>query len=162
MSAALTAAAISAALPAAARAAWQGLVDVAEAVRKAAPTLALSVDTVENRGFEYHTGVTFSVFARGAQRELGRGGRYTLSQGGETATGATFFVDALMTVVPREEAGWTLFAPFGTPRSAIAAWQVKGWRVIAGLAKSKDDLAEAKRLGCTHVLAGEAAKEVST
>ena len=28
----------------------------------------LTVDPVENRGFEYHTGVTFSVFARGAQR----------------------------------------------------------------------------------------------
>jgi len=152
-------------LPAAAKAAWQGLVDVAEAVRKAAPDLALTVDAVENRGFEYHTGVTFSVFARGSQRELGRGGRYALTQSGngaEPATGATFFVDALLAVVPLPQASRTLFAPLGTPRATIAAWQAKGWSVSAGLAQVADDLKEAQRLGCTHVLAGDAAKEIAS
>ena len=151
-------------LPAAARAEWQALVQVAEAVQAAAPKLALTFDAVENRGFEYHTGITFSVFARGAQRELGRGGRYALTQGnngGEPATGATLLVDALLAVVPRPAATWTLFAPFGTPRTTIASWQVKGWRVVAGLAKVGDDTAEAKRLGCSHVILGEAAKEIS-
>jgi ATP phosphoribosyltransferase regulatory subunit len=148
-------------LPATAKAAWQGLVSVAEAVRSAAPTLALTVDAVENRGFEYHTGVTFSVFARGSQRELGRGGRYSLGAGGEPATGATLLVDALLGVVPRGAATWSLYAPFGTPRNVVATWQVKGWRVVAGLGKVNDDSAEAKRLGCSHVLAGETAKEIS-
>ena len=149
------------ALPPAAKAEWQKLVDVAEAVRAAAPTLALTVDAVENRGFEYHTGITFSVFARGSQRELGRGGRYALTQGGEPATGATLLVDALLGVVPRPAATWTLFAPYGTARNVIASWQVKGWRVVAGLAKVGDDAAEARRLSCTHVIVGEAAKEIS-
>ena len=151
-------------LPAAAKAEWEALVEVANAVRSASPTLALTVDAVENRGFEYHTGVTFSVFARGSQRELGRGGRYRLAQGnngGEPATGATLLVDALLGVVPRGAATWSLYAPFGTPRNVIAAWQLKGWRVVAGLAKASDDGAEAKRLGCSHVLAGEAAKDIS-
>ncbi len=150
-------------LPPAAKAEWQKLVDVAEAVRAAAPTLALTVDAVENRGFEYHTGITFSVFARGSQRELGRGGRYALTGGNssEQATGATLLVDALLGVVPRPAATWTLFAPFGTPRTTIASWQVKGWRVVAGLAKVGDDAAEARRLGCSHVIAGDAAKEIS-
>ena len=151
-------------LPPAAKAEWQGLVAVAEAVRAASPTLVLTVDAVENRGFEYHTGVTFSVFARGSQRELGRGGRYRLAQGnngGEPATGATLLVDALLGVVPRAAATWSLYAPFGTPRQVVAAWQIKGWRVVAGLAKVSDDSGEAKRLGCSHVLAGEAAKEIS-
>ncbi len=147
------------ALPPAAQKEWQSLMDVAKGVRIAAPNLALTVDAVENRGFEYHTGVTFSVFARGSQRELGRGGRYSLGQN-EPATGATFFVDALIGVVPRNGAEKTLFAPFGTKRAAIAAWQSKGWRVVAGLAKTNDDDAEARRLGCTHVLAGDAANEL--
>jgi len=150
-------------LPAAAKAEWQGLVNVAEAVRKAAPDLVLTVDAVENRGFEYHTGVTFSIFARGSQRELGRGGRYALTQGStgaEPATGATFFVDALLAVVPRPASGRALFAPLGTPRSVVAAWQAKGWSVLAGLTKAADDAKEAKRLGCTHVLAGDAANEI--
>ncbi len=149
-------------LPAAAKSAWQGLVAVAEAVRSASPVLALTVDAVENRGFEYHTGVTFSVFARGSQRELGRGGRYTLGNNAtEPATGATLLVDALLGVVPRGAATWSLYAPFGTPRMVVASWQVKGWRVIAGLAKVGDDATEAKRLGCSHVLVGETAKEVA-
>jgi ATP phosphoribosyltransferase regulatory subunit len=151
------------ALPTAAKAEWQGLVAVAEAVRASAPTLSLTVDAVENRGFEYHTGVTFSVFARGSQRELGRGGRYRLTQGsngGEPATGATLLVDALLSVVPRGAAVSSLYAPFGTPRKVIAAWQAKGWRVVAGLAKVGDDGVEAKRLGCSHMLAGDAAKEI--
>lgn len=146
-------------LPPAARQEWQRLVAVAEAVRAAAPNLALTVDAVENRGFEYHTGVTFSVFARGSQRELGRGGRYSLGQN-EPATGATFFVDALLAVVPRDAAPQTLFAPFGTRRAVIASWQSKGWRVLAGLEKSNDDVAAARRLGCTHILAGDTVTEL--
>lgn len=150
-------------LPAAAKGEWQKLLIVAEAVRAAAPNLVLTVDAVENRGFEYHTGVTFSVFARGSQRELGRGGRYTLTlaNGSETATGATLLVDTLLSVVPRGNAGRNLFVPFGTPRTAVAAWQEKGWRVVSGLSKADDDAAEAKRLGCSHFLAGETAKEVA-
>ncbi len=150
-------------LPAAAKAEWQKLVDVAEGVRAAAPNLLLTVDAVENRGFEYHTGVTFSVFARGSQRELGRGGRYTLtlSNGTETATGATLLVDTLLSVVPRSAPSWSLYVPFGTPRTTVAAWHVKGWRVVAGLVKTSDDGAEAKKLGCSHVLAGDTAREVA-
>ncbi len=147
-------------LPPAAQKEWQGLVAVAEAVRAAAPNLSLTVDAVENRGFEYHTGVTFSVFARGSQRELGRGGRYVLA-GGEPATGATLLVDALLAIVPRVEAAKSLFAPFGTPRAAIADLQGKGWRVIAGLAKAADDNIEARRLGCTHVLSKDTVKELT-
>jgi ATP phosphoribosyltransferase regulatory subunit len=145
-------------LPAAAKAEWQGLLAVAEAVRAAAPDLALTVDAVENRGFEYHTGITFSVFAKGSQRELGRGGRYRLgnngNSGGEAATGATLLVDALLGVVPRTEAVKRLFVPFGTKRADIGAWQAKGWSVMAGLAKTGNDKDEAKRLGCTHMLSG--------
>ena len=147
-------------LPAAAQKEWQNLVAVAEAVRAAAPHLALTVDAVENRGFEYHTGVTFSVFARGAQRELGRGGRYTLA-GGEPATGATLLVDALLSVVPRTSAAQCLFAPFGTPRGAITGWQAKGWSIVAGLEKITDEAGEARRLGCTHVLVKDTIKELS-
>lgn len=151
-------------LPPAAKAEWQKLVDVADAVRAAAPKLALTVDAVENRGFEYHTGITFSVFARGSQRELGRGGRYALTVGNsgtEPATGATLLVDALLGVVPRPVPVGTLFAPYGTPRSVVASWQSKGRWVVAGLAKTGDAAVEARRLGCTHMIEGDYAKDVS-
>ncbi len=141
---------------------WQGLVSVAEAVRAASPDLSLTVDAVENRGFEYHCGVTFSVFAQGAQRELGRGGRYTLSHndGVEPATGATLLVDALLGVMPIRALAKRMYVPFSTPRTVVSEWQGKGWSVLAGLGKSDDDVAEAQRLKCSHILAGDAPKEL--
>jgi ATP phosphoribosyltransferase regulatory subunit len=151
-------------LPAAAQAEWQSLVDVVTAVQAAAPNLSLTIDAVESRGFEYHTGVSFSVFAPGSQRELGRGGRYHLSRNGgaakESATGASLLVDAILGVVKAAPAQKKLFAPHGTPRPVVTSWQGKGWVVVSGLAASKDAAAEAKILGCTHILAGDAAKDI--
>jgi ATP phosphoribosyltransferase regulatory subunit len=52
------------------------LIEVVALIRDDAPDLALTIDPVENRGFEYHSGISFSLFARGVRGELGRGGRY--------------------------------------------------------------------------------------
>lgn len=149
-------------LPPTAQAEWDRLVVVARAVHESAPDLALTVDAVESRGFEYHTGVTFSLFARGAQREIGRGGRYRLSHGGEQATGATLLVDTLLNVVPPINATQRLWVPFGTPRPAIRAWQGKGWIVLTGLEAGPAPEAEAIRLGCSHYLADGGAVAVSS
>jgi ATP phosphoribosyltransferase regulatory subunit len=149
-------------LPDQAKAEWKGLVSVADAVRVAAPDLSLTVDAVENRGFEYHCGVTFSVFAQGAQRELGRGGRYQLvhNEGSEPAVGATLLVDALLGAMPRKVAGKRLYAPYLTPRSEVTTLQGKGWSVVTGLTATGDDTKEARRLECTHVLIGAKPKEL--
>ena len=54
---------------------------VLDGLAAAIPALKVTVDPVENRGFEYHTGISFTFFARvdpelGPLGELGRGGRY--------------------------------------------------------------------------------------
>ena len=54
----------------------EALAAVIAAIRLREPDLALTVDAAENRGFEYHSGVTCSFFSRGERGELGRGGRY--------------------------------------------------------------------------------------
>lgn len=142
-------------LPPEAKSEWQGLVAVAEAVRAAAPDLALTVDAVESRGFEYHTGITFSLFAKGAQREIGRGGRYRLNHGDgrmEPATGATLVVDNLLGVVPPAPAVKRLWMPVGTPRVTVRDWQNQGWNVVVALDTQANAAADAARLGCTHYL----------
>jgi ATP phosphoribosyltransferase regulatory subunit len=145
-----------------ARAEWDRLVSVGRAVLDGMPDLTLTVDAVENRGFEYHTGVTFSVFAKGAQREIGRGGRYQLTHGGEPATGATLFVDALMGVVPQIVPSRRLYIPFGTPRRMIRPLQEQGWTVVCGLEACPSAEAEARRLECGHYLADGWAVAVSS
>src|SRR6202030_119453 len=68
------------------------LASVVERLARVAPDLVLTIDPVENRGFEYHTGVSFTFFARSVRGELGRGGRYrTGDGGGEPATGFTLY-----------------------------------------------------------------------
>lgn len=56
--------------------------------------VAISIDLLEQRGFAYHTGVCFTVFA-GNGEELARGGRYTIGDK-EPAVGMTIMVNALM------------------------------------------------------------------
>ena len=149
-------------LPKEAAAEWRRLVSVAEAVRVASPELSLTVDAVENRGFEYHSGVTFSVFAQGSQRELGRGGRYRLvhNDGDEPAVGASLLVDALLGAMPPKVSGKRLYVPYSTPRAAVAELQDKGWSVVAGLMLVDDVSLEAGRLDCSHVLIGNETKEL--
>ena len=56
---------------------WRdGLAEAVAAIRARAPTLRLTIDPVEFRGFRYDTGVSVTIFAPGRHEELGRGGRY--------------------------------------------------------------------------------------
>jgi ATP phosphoribosyltransferase regulatory subunit len=63
----------------------------------------ITIDPLERRGFEYQTGVSFTLFAIGARGEIGRGGRYDVAARGktaETATGFTLYMDTILRVVP--------------------------------------------------------------
>ncbi len=82
-------------LPADARAEVDRLADVLNGVHAALPNLSLTMDPVEYRGFEYQTGVSFTVFAEGVRGELARGGRY-ITEAGESATGVSLYMDSIM------------------------------------------------------------------
>lgn len=148
------------ALPPAAAAQIAHLADVVRLVRLAAPELTLTVDPVENRGFEYHTGIAFTIFAAHASGELGRGGRYFAGGNGspgEPATGATLFMDTVLEAMPAPEKPRRLFLPAGTAIGVGQAWRDHGWITVAALEETKDVRAEARRQKCSHVLvAGEA------
>jgi ATP phosphoribosyltransferase regulatory subunit len=141
-------------LPEAAAAARDELLAVVAAVRRAAPELSLTIDPLEHRGFEYHTGVGFSLFAPAARGELGRGGRY-LSSAGDHATGFSLYLDAVLKAVPPAPARKRVYLPFGTARERAASLRADGWVTIGGLAPVADAAAEARRLGCDHRLDGD-------
>lgn len=139
------------ALPVGARPMVEELAALLAAVRQALPDLVLTVDPGESRGFEYHTGVSFTVFARGVRGELGRGGRYEL-ESGESATGFTVYLDSLMRAVTPPPSAPRLFLPFGTSAAEARRWRQEGWQTVAALQSSPDAAAEARRLGCTHIV----------
>jgi len=141
------------ALPTPAAAEAKRLAEVATLVRQAKADLALTIDPVEYRGFEYQTGVSFTLFARDVRGELGRGGRYLAGDGdGEPATGFTLFLDSVMRAVPEPEPVKKLFLAHGTAAKEGDRLRADGWVTVSGLQPGADASAEAKRLGCSHAL----------
>jgi ATP phosphoribosyltransferase regulatory subunit len=119
------------------------------------PDLAVTVDLVENRGFEYHTGLCFTLFARGVRGELGRGGRYLAggdfaAGGGEAATGFTLYTDTILRALPAPAPARSVFVPMDAPASTGEALRAGGWATLAALEAHDDTIAEARRLGCSH------------
>jgi ATP phosphoribosyltransferase regulatory subunit len=138
----------SAKLTPAARALAQRLADTAEAIQSRAPGLKLTIDPVEFRGLKYHTGVCMTIYAPGRHEELGRGGRYICGEN-EPATGLTIYPDAVLRAAPARTARPRCYVPVGEDGAAL---REAGHITVAGLAEDADPLAEAARLGCTHVL----------
>jgi ATP phosphoribosyltransferase regulatory subunit len=151
-------------LPAAADAERARLVAVIAALLESAPALRLTVDPIENRGFEYHTGIGFTVFGRGVRGELGRGGRYLAGAdtAPEPATGLTLYMDTVLRAVPEAGPVSRIFVPHGTPLDQARALRDRGWITVAGLAPAAVPAAEARRQGCSHVWRDGAIVEVET
>ena len=151
-------------LPEAARAHRARLAAVVAALLDSVPALRLTVDPVENRGFEYHTGIGFTLFGRGVRGELGRGGRY-LAGGGvgaEPATGFSLFMDTVLRAVPESAPVSRIFLPSGTTLERARALRELGWVTVAGFEPAGELAAEARRLGCSHVWQDDAIVEVES
>jgi ATP phosphoribosyltransferase regulatory subunit len=130
------------------------LIETVRRIHAAEPKLTLTVDPVERQGFEYQTGLSFTFFARGSRRELGRGGRYRIGSeaGGEPAVGFSLFADAVVAVAPADAAVRRVYIPLDQPQDVVARLQASGWITIGGLAAVADLETEARRLGCGYVL----------
>lgn len=147
------------ALPDPARAELARLAEVVALIRRRAPALAVSLDPVEHRGFEYQSGISFILFAPAARGELGRGGRYRTGAG-ESATGFTLYTDTLLRALPRPQPPRRLLIDADLSADAAAELRRQGWVTVAALAEGVDPMTEARRLGCGHAWIGGAARPV--
>jgi ATP phosphoribosyltransferase regulatory subunit len=141
----------SAALPTAGRDLAHRLAEAVDAIRARAPTLRLTIDPVEFRGFRYETGVSVTIYAPGRHEELGRGGRYICGDA-EPATGLTLFPDAVLRAAPPRDSRQRLFVPAGADFDEAARMRLLGYATIAALDPVVDAMAEARRLLCSHIL----------
>lgn len=126
------------------------LKEVVGLILEEAPNLNVTVDPADSRGFEYHTGISFALFARNSRVELGIGGRY-LTAGDEPATGFTLSTDIVMEVAALPPLAKRLYVPFGTVSKTRKQLQGSGWVTVNGLIPEKDLLAEGVRMQCSHV-----------
>jgi ATP phosphoribosyltransferase regulatory subunit len=146
-------------LPPRAREERERLGAVLDGLAAAMPGLKVTVDPVENRGFEYHTGISFAFFARleregGPLGELGRGGRYNAGDPAapEPATGVTLYTDIILSTLPASTPRRRVLLPPDVAKARGAALREEGWITIAALGCAVDWHGEAVRLGCGFVL----------
>jgi ATP phosphoribosyltransferase regulatory subunit len=139
------------ALPPAARQIADHAAAVVEAVRARAPGLRITLDPLEFRGLQYHTGVAFTIFGAGRTGELARGGRYL--SGEEPATGMTLYPDAVQRAVAPGPVRLRVFLPAGADAAQAAALRAQGHATLAQLAPSDT----AQSLRCTHLMDGSGA-----
>ena len=126
------------------------LKEVVGLILEEAPNLNVTVDPADSRGFEYHTGISFALFARNSRVELGIGGRY-LTAGDEPATGFTLSTDIVMEAAALPPLAKRLYVPFGTVSKTRKQLQGSGWVTVNGSIPEKDLLAEGVRMQCSHV-----------
>jgi len=151
-------------LPDAARRYVQDLERVVDGLSEAASVYGLdgvqvTVDPVEYRGFAYHNGISMSVFAQGSAQEIGRGGRYDIvhpvTGERESATGFTFFMDAVRGVVDLDDDGRVVYADYSVGWNDIKALQDEGYVVKRGL----DDGADVSA-GCSYIFKNGKVEEI--
>jgi ATP phosphoribosyltransferase regulatory subunit len=148
-------------LPERARAEHDWLGAVLDGLGAAIPGLKVTVDPVENRGFEYHTGISFTFFARvgpelGPLGELGRGGRYQAGDPSspEPATGFTLYTDTILRTLSAPPSRRRVLVPQGGDAARARALRAEGWITVAALLPAANWPAEARRLDCGFVLDG--------
>ncbi len=126
------------------------LAETVAVIKAKNPDLLLTIDPIEFRGYQYHTGVCMTVFAPGRQAELGRGGRY-LSGKSEPATGITLYADTIARVAPAPRMRPRIYLPHGTTPMGADFCRQRGFATVAGLTPNVSPSQEAVRLNCTHI-----------
>ncbi len=140
-------------LPQAGRQLAERLAETVAAIQARAPRLRLTIDPTEFRGFRYHTGVCMTVYGLGQHEELGRGGRYLCGET-EPATGLTLYPDAILRAAPPRAPRTRVYVPLDADPAAAQALRRDGYATIAALTPVADIEAEARQLGCLHILTG--------
>ena len=113
----------------------------------------VTIDPIENRGFEYYSGIGFSFFSRGIRGELGRGGRYSLEDdSSQSSCGFSLYIETLLRALNEPTKKNRLLIPVNTNRKIIMDFQAAGWLTVIGLEDITDERKEAERLGCSHFL----------
>ena len=129
------------------------LLFVAQQLKDAYPNLQVTLDPLERHGFDYHTGIGFSIFAAGLRGEIARGGAY-LTGFGEPATGLSVYMERVLRGLPVSYPMQSIYMPINIPKQTILNFVDRGRSVIAGRYKAEDKMAlkEAKQLNCAYIL----------
>ena len=111
----------------------------------------ISIDLLDHRGFEYYTGITFSIFCLNSSKEVCRGGRYLTSKN-KDAVGSTFLLNQFLSLknVSKNSKKRILISYNNSFDKNLPDLRKKGWITIQNI-ESDNDKKIAKLHNCKFV-----------
>ena len=122
---------------------------VIDIVRKNDKSIKLSIDPLENRGFKYHTGITFTIFSDKLKGEIAKGGSYNISTG-ETATGCTIYTEKVYPNLMLNLDKDLVYIPYLNMKDADEIIK-KGYRIVFGSVANSEFEKEASEMKCKYI-----------
>ena len=122
---------------------------VIDIVRKNDKSIKLSIDPLENRGFKYHTGITFTIFSDKLKGEIAKGGSYNILTG-ETATGCTIYTEKVYPNLMLNLDKDLVYIPYLNMKDADEIIK-KGYRIVFGSVSNSEFEKEASEMKCKYI-----------
>ena len=122
---------------------------VIDIVRKNDKSIKLSIDPLENRGFKYHTGITFTIFSDKLKGEIAKGGSYNILTG-ETATGCTIYTEKVYPNLMLNLDKDLVYIPYLNMKDADEIVK-KGYRIVFGSVSNSEFEKEASEMKCKYI-----------
>lgn len=121
----------------------------------------ISIDVLEQAGFEYHKGLGFTLFCAGVHGELGRGGcydvRFGCDEASESAKGFTLYMDTIGKIYVPVQSDKKILIDLDEKWNVLIDLQEQGWLTMRGASQE-----EALRNGCSHLYKDGKIVEIST
>ena len=135
------------------------LLNVAKIIKENNPSVNITLDPLENRGFKYHSGLSFTIFSKNFRGEIAKGGRY-LTVSNETATGCTIYTEKIYNTAKDFIENKLVYVPFLNINDAISIID-KGYDIIFGTRENDNVEQEAHEMGCKYIFKNETIIELT-
>ena len=118
--------------------------------------IKITIDPIENRGFNYYSGIGFAIFSSNMKRELGFGGQYVLNSNNNkyTGMGLSILFDGLLRATNIDDEQKRIYIPLKHDKSIPPELRSNGWITILNYKKNIKDKNEALKCNCSHILEG--------
>jgi ATP phosphoribosyltransferase regulatory subunit len=135
------------------------LLNVAKIIKENNPSVNITLDPLENRGFKYHSGLSFTIFSKNFKGEIAKGGRY-LTVSNETATGCTIYTEKIYNTAKDFIENKLVYVPFLNINDANSIID-KGYDIIFGTRENDNVEQEAHEMGCKYIFKNETIIELT-
>lgn len=135
------------------------LLNVAKIIKENNPSVNITLDPLENRGFKYHSGLSFTIFSKNFRGEIAKGGRY-LTVSNETATGCTIYTEKIYNTAKDFIENKLVYVPFLNINDANSIIN-KGYDIIFGTRENDNVKQEAHEMGCKYIFKNETIIELT-